>query len=88
MVERTLCRLGPEAPNGASGPDLQHGLFGRLDLSRQRAPSRGTLGPGPARSEELDVWLVTPLSGDAADLRLARDPQGHDLVPTLEEGLE
>ena len=45
-------------------------------------------GPGPARSEELDAWLVTPLSGDAADLRLARDPQGHDLVPTLEEGLE
>ncbi len=43
-------------------------------------------GSGPARSEELDGWLV--VAGDGSRLlRIARDADGRDLVLTAEEAL-
>jgi len=42
-------------------------------------------GAGPARSEELDAWLVVQRLGPVARLRVARDAAGADLVPTADE---
>ena len=43
---------------------------------------RAYAGDGPARSAELDAWLVATAAGPVARLRLARGPAGGDLVPT------
>ncbi|MFO0612512.1 MAG: Uma2 family endonuclease [Polyangiaceae bacterium] len=40
-------------------------------------------GPGPARSERLNAWIV-PMN-DAKRLRVAEDPDGTHLWPTVEE---
>jgi Uma2 family endonuclease len=42
-------------------------------------------GGEPARSEELDAWLVVMRDGEAATLGVSRDASGLDLVPTLEQ---
>jgi Uma2 family endonuclease len=42
-------------------------------------------GPGPVQSQELGVWLVVGCEDDRFWLRLARDPEGPELIPTLEE---
>ena len=57
-----------------------------LQVFRRSADSgfvRVLRGSGPARSEELDCWLVVLREGDAASLGLARDPRGANLVPTM-----
>jgi hypothetical protein len=41
-----------------------------------------------ARSDELDAWVVVTLEGSGAFLRIARDPEGLDLLPTHEEALD
>lgn len=45
-------------------------------------------GAGPARSAELGAWLVAHRQGPVARLRLARDAEGKDLVPTTTEARE
>jgi hypothetical protein len=42
-------------------------------------------GNGPAHSEEIGAWLVVRREGGVADLRIARDAAGADLVPTALE---
>jgi len=42
-------------------------------------------GPGPARSEELDAWLVVRHEGDAAGVGLAREAGGRGLVPSVDQ---
>ena len=42
-------------------------------------------GPGPLRSDVLDIWIVAQRLGDAGRMRLARDAEGRTLVPTLAE---
>jgi len=62
----------------------------RLPLQIFRKTAEGALervycGPGPARSEELQAWLVVRSTGGRRVLRVARDAAGSDLVPTEEE---
>jgi Uma2 family endonuclease len=45
-------------------------------------------GAGPARSEELDAWLVSVREGEAAMLGVSRDSAGQDLVPTIDQARE
>ena len=47
---------------------------------------RSYVGPGPAPSAELHAWLVVAADGSRM-LRLARDADGTDLLPTAEEAL-
>jgi Uma2 family endonuclease len=42
-------------------------------------------GDGPVRSSELGAYLVARREGGAVRLRIARDAEGHDVVPTAEE---
>jgi Uma2 family endonuclease len=42
-------------------------------------------GDGPAPSEVLDATFVARREGGAVRLRVARDPEGKDVVPTAEE---
>ena len=44
-------------------------------------------GDGPARSDELNAWLVIEREGAAATLRVARDAAGVSLVPDQDEVL-
>jgi Uma2 family endonuclease len=84
---RELVVFDPEAAAGrATGP-------GRVALQVFRREAEGRLvpvyrGPGPARSEELEAWLVVQHQGPAAMLRLSRDAEGQDLVPTVEQARE
>jgi Putative restriction endonuclease len=43
------------------------------------------IGNGPARSDELDAYLVARREGGAARLRIARDLAGRNIVPTADE---
>ena len=46
-------------------------------------------GPGPARAETIDAWLVArPTKDPTRMLRLARDAGGQDEIPTEGEGME
>lgn len=42
-------------------------------------------GEGPARSDQIDAFLVAQRVGEAVRLRVARDAAGKDLVPTADE---
>jgi Uma2 family endonuclease len=42
-------------------------------------------GDGPTRSEQLDAYLVATEDGGAVRMRIARDPEGKDFVPTADE---
>jgi hypothetical protein len=42
-------------------------------------------GSGPVESRELGIWLVVWFDRDMAWLRLSRDPEGKELIPTLAE---
>ncbi|MCA9711085.1 MAG: Uma2 family endonuclease, partial [Myxococcales bacterium] len=43
------------------------------------------VGPGPCASHELSAFLVPVTEGGVARLRVARDPEGRDWVPTAAE---
>ena len=81
---RELVVFDPEAAAGTSrAPE-------RIALQVFRRDPDGAFmrvykGDGPARSEEIDAWLVILREGDAATLRIARDGAGRDLVPTEHE---
>ncbi|MBI4815963.1 MAG: Uma2 family endonuclease, partial [Deltaproteobacteria bacterium] len=49
------------------------------------ALARVYAGPGPAWSEELQIWLVADQVDGAWELALARDAEGLELVPTESE---
>ncbi len=56
----------------------------------RRDPDSGALvrieaGAAPIYSEELGAWLVVQPDPGGDRLRIARDPDGRDLVPTTEE---
>jgi len=62
-----------------------------LQVFRREADSgfaRVYRGAGPARSDELEAWLVVLREGEAAILGVSRDAEGRDLVPTLEQARE
>lgn len=71
-------------------PDVLLGLApepGRVALQLFRREGDGSFvrvysGNGPARSEEVDAWLVARLEEAAPRLRLARDELGAEIVPT------
>jgi Uma2 family endonuclease len=62
-----------------------------LQLYRREADDsfvRVYRGSGPTYSAELAAHLVAVVNGPIARLRVARDPEGTDLVPTEAEALE
>lgn len=78
---------------GASGiPELV-----RFDEEDERQPlhiwddvdgellERAADDPNLRYCRALDLWWVTPFHNDAPTLRLSRDPDGRDLLPTDEE---
>jgi Uma2 family endonuclease len=79
------------APNGnghGNGDDSGTATRVRLQVYRRDADGafvRAYRGDGPARSEELDAWVVIRREEGMAIPRLARDAAGTDLVPTEEE---
>jgi len=84
---RELAVFDPWAASGVAT------AAGRLPLQLFRRAADGAFvrvhaGPGPARSEELDAWLVVRRWVGRATLRVARDPDGADLVPTEGEALQ
>lgn len=81
---RELVIFDPEA---ALNPD-RRGQRVLLQVYRRDADGafvRVYRGDGPARSEEIDAFLVVRREGGAVRLRIARDAAGSDLVPTAEE---
>jgi Uma2 family endonuclease len=84
---RELVVYDPEAAAGrARGAERE-----ALHVFRREADSgfvRAYHGAGPARSEELEAWLVVIREGDVATLGVSRDAGGLDLVPTLEQARE
>ena len=50
--------------------------------------ARVYVGPGPALSKQLDAYLVVSDIGGAPQLRLARDADGVDVIPTAKERAE
>jgi Uma2 family endonuclease len=59
-----------------------------LQLFRRDATGhlvRVAAGAAPVHSEELGAWLVVKPHPGGSRLRIARDPAGLDLVPTMEE---
>jgi Uma2 family endonuclease len=83
---RELVIFDPHAAEvGANG----NGAPVRVPLQVYRRGADGAFirvyhGNGPARSEEIDAWLVVRREG-VPRLRLARDAAGTDIVPTAEE---
>ncbi|MGK4002684.1 Uma2 family endonuclease [Sorangium sp. So ce1036] len=81
---RELVIFDPEA---ALSPD-RRGVRVPLQVYRRDADGafvRVYRGDGPARSEEVDAFLVVGRERGAVRLRIARDAAGADLVPTTEE---
>jgi Uma2 family endonuclease len=87
---RELILFDPDAaelgPNG-NGPPPPNA---RVPLQVYRRATDGAFvrvyrGNGPARSEEIDAWLVVRRDGGAVRLRLARDAAGTSIVPTALE---
>jgi Uma2 family endonuclease len=73
-------------PGVVLGADLPQRI--PLQLYRRNAAGaflRVYAGPGPVHSAELDASLVVRRESGALRLRLARDTDGQDLVPTAEE---
>jgi len=81
---RELVVFDPEAAAGrATGAERV-----ALQVFRREADGgfiRACHGAGPARGEELDAWLVARHEGGAATLGIARDAEGRDLVPSVEQ---
>lgn len=87
---RELVVFDPEHRGATSngGPfTLQVWRLGRTSEAEAQEPdvqmTRVFAGDGPAKSEELNAWLV--VVGDK--LRLADDPEGRSLWPTTEEAV-
>ena len=78
---RELVVFDPDAERRNRRVALQ--LFRRDDTTG--ALVRVAAGAAPVHSEELGAWLVVQPHPGGARLRIARDPSGHDLVPTTEE---
>jgi Uma2 family endonuclease len=79
-----LVIFDPEAATGCASTEERI----PLQVFRREADGgfvRAFHGAEPARSEVLDAWLVVRQEGDTAWLAVALDPQGHNLVSTLEE---
>lgn len=74
-------------------PDAARGLerrSSRVPLTLYRRSADGAFvriyeGPGPVWSEEIGAALVAKPEGAVVHLAIARDVEGHDLVPTSEE---
>lgn len=81
---RELVIFDPEAARGGEGRG------GRVALQVYRRDDDGAFvqvyrGEGPAEAEEISAFLVVQRVGETVRLRVARDAQGLDLVPTAEE---
>ena len=84
---RELVVFDPEAAAGRATAAEREALH----VFRREADSgfvRTHHGAGPARSEELEAWLVVLREGDVATLGISRNAGGRDLVPTLEQARE
>lgn len=80
---RELVIFDPEAPlEGASKVRVPLQVYRR---GEDGAFVRTYRGDGPAWCEEIDAALVVQRDGGAVTLRIARDPDGKDIVPTAEE---
>ena len=74
-------------PQRVTGQATRHGRV-PLQLYRREADGafvRTYAGDGPVESDVLGAWLLVTRDGRAARLRIARDPLGHELVPTEAE---
>jgi Uma2 family endonuclease len=85
---RELVLFDPEG----KGPGEEHDADSRVLLQVYRRDEDGAFvrvyqGDGPARSEEIDAWIVSRAEGGLITPRLARDASGTELVPTEEEAL-
>jgi Uma2 family endonuclease len=81
-----LVIFDPEAARGVGAPR-------RVALQIYRREPDGSFvrayqGPGPARVETLDAWLVARPDGGIGWLRIALDACGGDVVPTAAERAE
>ncbi|MBI4705841.1 MAG: Uma2 family endonuclease [Deltaproteobacteria bacterium] len=79
-----LVIFDPEAATGA----VAHVDRVALQVFRREADGtflRAYAGDGPARTMQIDAWVVVRREGAAARLALARDAAGRDLVPTTEQ---
>jgi Uma2 family endonuclease len=90
---RELVLFDPHAPEtspNGNGNGNGHDTAGRVRLQVYRRDADGAFvrvyrGNGPARSDEIDAWIVCRREGGMAVPRLARDAAGTDLVPTEAE---
>lgn len=83
---RELFIFDPEAAAGRAEDERVALQLYRRD--RDGAFVRVYSGGDSARSEELDAWLVVVRDGPVARLRVARDPEGAELLPSESEARE
>jgi Uma2 family endonuclease len=88
---RELVLFDPHAPERVPNGN-GHDTDTRVRLQVYRRDVDGAFvrvyrGNGPARSEELDAWIVNRPERGIATPRLARDAAGTDLVPTADEAV-
>jgi Uma2 family endonuclease len=81
---KELIIFDPEAASGKTK------VKGRVALQVFRLEADGSFeraesGNGPVKSRELEAFFVVRQVGAASRLAISRDPEGTDLVPTIEE---
>lgn len=84
---RELVIFDPEAATNDAG----RGTRAPFQVYRRDADDAFVLvycGEGPARSDQIDAFLVAQRVGETVRLRVARDAAGKDLVPTADERAE